>query len=165
MIMKKQVIVIRTHSFVDVITNSSSELFVLGENKSIEAVREVLQVMLDHWNQMAAQGIFGSHYISNERYSLSTNEKAEYKPIKKWDDTFGKIYVYTEDMYKADMDEAKRFKKENPKSDWDPGWGYEKKENIGKIMIESESDNSIPHEMFEWIESAFGYHTQRYHLG
>jgi len=137
----------------------------LGEAKSIDAVKELLQVMLDHWNQMAAQGIFGPQHVSNERYSLSTNEKAEYKPVKKWDDTFGRIYIYTEARYNADIAEMEKFKRENPKADWDSGWGYEKKENIGKIMIESESDNSIPHEMFEWIELAFGWNTQRYHLG
>jgi hypothetical protein len=163
--MKKQIIAISTHSFIDVITNSSSELFVLGDAKSIEAVKELLQVMLDHWNQMAVQGIFGSHYVTNERYSLASNEKAEYKPIKNWNDTFGNVYIYTEDRYNADMAEMERFNKQYPNRDYEPGWGYEKKENIGKIFIESESDNSIPHEMFEWIESAFGYHTQRYHLG
>lgn len=37
-----QVLVISTHSFVDLITNSSSELFVAETQKSLEAVKEIL---------------------------------------------------------------------------------------------------------------------------
>jgi len=43
------------------------------------------------------------------------------------------------------------------------GWTYQTEANIGKIIIKSESDNSIPGEIMEWIESAFS--AQRYHLG
>ena len=43
------------------------------------------------------------------------------------------------------------------------GWGYEIPENIGKIIIMSACDNTIPGEMMEWIESAFS--AKRFHLG
>lgn len=38
---------------------------------------------------------------------------------------------------------------------WGPGWGYEKEENIGKIIIEGDGDNSIPYELFEEINDTF----------
>ena len=39
----KQIGVIGTHSFVDVITNSSTELFVCDTEKTIEAVKQILK--------------------------------------------------------------------------------------------------------------------------
>lgn len=42
----KTLFVLRLHSFVDVITNSSSELFVLDTDKSIEAVKSVLGTLI-----------------------------------------------------------------------------------------------------------------------
>lgn len=152
--MKKQFLIINLHSFIDVMTNSSSELFVLDKAQSIETVKELLAEMLKHWNQMAVKGIFGDRYVKNERISVSGKE-LEPKPIHDFDDVFGDIYVYTQEMFN------------NHKEDIEQGydWGYEKKENIGRIIIESASDNTIPSEMFDWIESAFGYNTTRYHLG
>ncbi len=147
----KKFFVINIHSFVDVITNSSSELFVLDASykKSIETVREILEVMLKHWNEMAIAGIFGDHYVTNKRYSFSGNTNK--KPILNFDDVFGHIYVYTKEMYDS------RDKEYNNR--------YANIENIGCIIIESQYDNSIPNQMFDWIESAFGYVPQRIHLG
>jgi hypothetical protein len=41
--MSKVLFVIQVHSLVDVITNSSSELFVLDTDKSLEMVKEILE--------------------------------------------------------------------------------------------------------------------------
>lgn len=152
----KQVITINMHSFVDVITNSSSELFVLADGNEIEAVREMLQLMLDHWNAMAAAGVFGSHYTRNKRKSLKGEPPVPAKPTKTFEDTFGRIYRYTEEDYKRDARWAREFSFRH---------GYEKRQNIGKIFVESAGDNSIPPEMFDWMISAFGYSTESYHLG
>ena len=46
-----KVIFIPIHSFVDVITNSSTELFVSGTNKKIEAVKEILEVAVQLHNK------------------------------------------------------------------------------------------------------------------
>ena len=43
----KSLFVINTHSFVDLITNSSSELFVCNTNKSIESIKEILKSLLE----------------------------------------------------------------------------------------------------------------------
>lgn len=142
----KETFVINIHSVLDVITNSSSELFVIDDDTTVQAVEEMLRFMLDKWNEMAARGVFGQWYVKNKRVSLSGNEK-ELNPIRKFEDVFGFIGVYTEDMQRND----------------DDGWGYERPENVGKIVIESETDNSIPSEIMDWIESAFS--AKRWHLG
>jgi len=166
--MKKQVLFIDVHSILDVITNSSSELFIIDSNKSIESVKEILQEILDKWNEMAAKGFFGEYYVKNSRYALGDN-KLEAKPIKTFDEVFGEIEYYTKEECESDIKELNDYRERNKSkdkcNDWDPGWGYEKRENIGKLMIYSKSDNSIPYEMFDWIENIFGRGTTRYHLG
>lgn len=152
-------IIINFHSFVDIITNSSTELFVVENSTTIETIKEMLQFMLDHWNQLAAGGAFGDHYIVNKRVSLNGREKPS-KPIKTYDETFGDIYFYTQEIY--DRDEIENEKWEGK---FFSSAKYQKKENVGKIIIEGAFDNSIPSEMCEWIEKAFGYETQRFHLG
>lgn len=48
----KTLLVIKTHSFVDLITNSSSELFVCGTSKTKEAVEEVLRTLLANHSKL-----------------------------------------------------------------------------------------------------------------
>ena len=46
------------------------------------------------------------------------------------------------------------------------GWSSYYKSNIENgIIIKGSSDNSIPYWMFDFIESAFGFSTERFHLG
>ena len=139
----KQILVIDIHSFLDVITNSSTELFVVSDS-SVEAVEEMLVYMLEQWNEMAARGLFGQWYIRNERISLKDG-KIDSEPLKKFDDVFEPVRL----MDDSDLR--------------DSGWNYQLQQNIGKIIIESASDNTIPGEIMEWIESAFS--AQRHHLG
>ena len=44
--------VINTHSFVDLITNSSTELYICDNKKTLECVKEILTVLLDNHNRM-----------------------------------------------------------------------------------------------------------------
>ena len=145
--MKNKFIVVGVHSFIDVITNSSTELFVIDKDNTVKAVEEMLKFMLEKWNELASGGAFGEYYVRNTSYSLKDGTKKPV-PLKTFDDTFD-VFIYTEEMYKG-----------RPS-----GWAYEKKDNIGKIIIMGVGDNSIPYEMYEWIESAFGYGVKRYHLG
>lgn len=110
-------ILINHHSFVDVITNSSTELFVCDTDKTIEMVEEIIQSIVD-----------------------STG--------------FGTIGDFTVRKYtKEDFDQHD--------SEW--SYGYEKECNIGKIIIEGSSDNSIPYELFDILEHKF--EADSYHLG
>jgi len=145
----KTILVLNYHSSIDVITNSSSELFVVDSN-SIETVKEMLEFMLKKWNELAAKGVFGEYYVKNNRKYIGNNNE-EIPEINKFEDVFGSVCVLTKEHYNN------TFK--------DDGWQYVKQSDIGKIIIESEGDNSIPGEIMEWIESAFGYNNiKRFHM-
>jgi hypothetical protein len=76
----KQVLVLDTHSFVDVITNSSTELFVCDTEKSVEQVAGLLMAKLEEYN---------------------SNNECSYK----FDDVFDYPYVYT----KKHLDESNEY--------------------------------------------------------
>ena len=135
----KNVLVINLHSFIDVITNSSTELFVIDADKSIEMIKDILKEMINHRNEIANKG-----YVYTRAGEMCTFEEC-----------FGDIYVYTKEMYELD--------KQGLKDSYGDGWGYEEERNIGKIIIEGKTDNSIPYEMFDWIECKLN--AERWHLG
>ena len=63
--------VINTHSVVDVITNSSTEIFVCNTDKSIEVVEQCLRAMLSVYNSengyaQLFEDVFTSIRIANE---------------------------------------------------------------------------------------------------
>jgi hypothetical protein len=140
----KQIIMVNAHSVVDVITNSSSELFVVHGNKTIEQIEAILRKLVDNYNANQEIGAY-------DKYSCQIS----------YDECFGDIYIYTKEMCAEDEAEADRCQKQYGD---DCTYGYEgRKENIGKIFIESKSDNTIPYEMFDMIHNIFN--TSRYHLG
>ena len=49
---KKVMFVIHPHSIVDVITNSSTELFVIDTDKTVETIREILDNLIQVQNQL-----------------------------------------------------------------------------------------------------------------
>lgn len=51
--MEKRIVTIKPHSFIDVITNSSTELFACNTDKTIEMVKEVLNKIVQGYNMMA----------------------------------------------------------------------------------------------------------------
>lgn len=120
-------LLISTHSFIDVITNSSTELFMCDTYKTVEQVKDLLKDMLDAYNK------------SNNTH-------------KKFEDIFG-VDIYTKDQYENDTIDPHSIE-----------WlcGYEKKENIGKIIVMGD-DSDIPYELYECIESLFN--AERFHLG
>lgn len=77
-------IIIPVHSFVDVITNSSSELFVLDTNKSVEMVENII---INYWNQIREEKNFDG-YPSNISDILTVeveSGKSLLKTFKDWD--------------------------------------------------------------------------------
>ena len=120
----KRAIAINVHSFVDVITNSSSELFVCDTDKSMTAVKQILSDKLRSYNR-------------NNQRDVS------------FEDAFREPYIFTQEML------------DNVNKDW--SWGWEKQENVGKLIIESCTDNSIPYDMWDDINYIFnGYNI---HMG
>jgi hypothetical protein len=61
----KQIIVLNVHSIVDVITNSSSELFVCNTDKDVEFIKEALQEMLDFYNKVKGEDLIFSEVFGD----------------------------------------------------------------------------------------------------
>lgn len=145
--MSKQLVLVDYHSFIDVITNSSTELFVVSDDKTVEFVNEVLKDMCKEWNRLALKGFFGSWHTRNERPNLNGSEKEE-PTVRPFDEMFEYPYIYTQEMF----DNKDQY-----------AWDYERGENVGKIIIQGTTDNSIPYEVMEWIGNYFS--AEREHLG
>ena len=124
-----KVLVIETHSFIDVITNSSTEIFICDTDKTLDAVNEILHELIDNHNRLAKH----SDKIS---------------PLV-FENVFQEPYIYTKEMWEKNKDEF--------------SWGYENEDNVGKLMIKSQSDNSVPYDMWDTINTIFDAHNE--HLG
>ena len=143
----KKYAIINFHSCVDLITNSSTELFMVNNQHNIDIVKKVLMELLLSYKNLASIGAFGEYLMKNNKFILGEKQETLENAITEEDfDNIFNVFEYTRKMY-----------------DENCGWDYENESNIGKIIIESTSDNSIPYEMFEWIENIFN--SDKYHLG
>lgn len=117
-------IIIDVHSIVDVITNSSTELFIINKDKTVELVKDILCSAIQLHNKAT-----GETYVYEDMFL---------EPVVC--DPNQEIYEYGYgDDYKSKFAEA--------------------------IVIQGATDNSVPYWMFDFIESAFGYDTERIHMG
>lgn len=131
-----EIFLINLHSFVDVITNSSSELFIMDSKKSVETVRDFLRDSLDLRNGLVADEDF--------------EDGCEY--------TFDACFGFVEVIDESNVDDILE-----TLSGFTSGKEYTKKNLMGKIAIRSNGDNSIPWSIQEWIENTFN--ATRIHLG
>lgn len=127
----------------DFVTNSSSSCFVVETGENMGEVKKALQKILKGYGIMLDS------------------------PTLPYNDIFHGPYVYTKEAFVEHEAEVKKWKEErkNERSsawDWD-GWRYESKDNIGKVLIMSASDNTVPWDICEIIERRFK--TRREHLG
>jgi hypothetical protein len=139
----KQLLIINTHSFVDVITNSSSELFVCNKEKSLDTVKKVLEekwaeFIKSHPNQYDYEGDDGKRVVVANKESV-------------WDVLHVRQGPSEHEQEVIDG-----------KSEWG-GWGYESHLKKDTILIQSNDDNSIPFDFFDVIEDVFD--CDRVHLG
>lgn len=81
----KNVLIIKPHSFVDLITNSSSELFVCETKKSIDSVKEILEkIVRNHYDILGepCPEIWGEVFqekITTTEYTIAPQQVADYK--------------------------------------------------------------------------------------
>jgi hypothetical protein len=178
--------IIKPHSVVDLITNSSSEIFVCETTKTLDIVNELLQDMLTLHNKIHETNFsFSDCFL--EPYMIMENNFEKYfiDYVLGWNTTPYKYmllsYYDFADKHRINTEpwsfdipvDSNGYKKRREiiKKDYDKyldDWkkeNYEslKKDSIGLIIIESASDNTIPYPLFELIESAFN--GNRYHLG
>lgn len=209
----KQILTINAQSFVDVITNSSSELFICNTDKSIDVIKEILQDMLTKYNEEnnssnSFSDCFGAISIVGDNNQTGTyfiddlpltehdalvqrrkeiiqtiiSDNYEKDPVyqkKDWNEkdrilkreTDARYLEYTRDEKVSKVISGKDslpswwFTGNKPKkSNWDYDspmrWRGMYK---GKLIIESATDNSIPYDLFDTIESTFS--AERHHMG
>lgn len=168
-VMKRQMLIIDLHSFVDLITNSSSELFVCDTDKSLDAIKELLQDMLNLSNKCNGTKI-------KFEDAFGTIEFAEINIENMWSVTGYYspsclrtiLNIYPPPNYDS-FDHMKDFQQrwdELKKAEevWLKEHGGQINEILkGKIFIHSAGSNSIPFELFDFIENTFN--ADRIHLG
>lgn len=165
---KKVLFVIHPHSIVDVITNSSTELFVGTTDKTIEVVEEILQDLLNVHNKITdSNRSLGSVLTVTVIDKDNVNQWAS--EILEWIKPY---YIESKYPDKPDWDD---FRNEDGRTDWKAfdkaikEWQANLPEElinafIGNIVIQGAQDNSIPYEMFESIERIFNNY-ERIHQG
>jgi len=91
----KKSIAVDIHSFVDIITNSSTELFVCDTKKSIEQVEEILREKLKHFGTL-----WDRDYVFEEVFQppfIYTQEMLDKSEKYRWEyevqDNVGKIII------------------------------------------------------------------------
>ncbi len=123
--MKKQLLIVEPHSVVDLITNSSTELFVMRTgDKDVDTVRNILE---EKWRLFKL--LYPNDYAGNPK---------EY-------DSFTEIL----EVRKATAEDAKSYD-ENWSDCYEKGMVKE-----GNVMIIGISDNSIPGDFFDVITNTF----------
>ena len=184
------IISFKLHSTIDVITNSSSELFVCDTTKSLEFVNEFLKNILDVYNSgndthYQFDDVYGDVYTVNEE-----NFDEFFKSVvidwdfKRWNWEVSEMKEYSDfiNEYKAEhnletkypYDKFKDYNKdaaEKVNKAWDEHvelWSVANKQivkdsAIGNIVIKSADENSIPFALFDLIEHTFN--GDRLHLG
>jgi hypothetical protein len=83
----KTLFIVNTHSVVDLITNSSSELFVCNSNKTVEAAKDILKELCRLYNEK--QKLSDNPYLINLEHLFDT--------------IFGKIYTTNYDFSDSEI--------------------------------------------------------------
>ncbi len=171
---KKDLLIIDIHSFIDVITNSSSELFICDTKKSVESVKEALESFLIAYNtgnemDYSFEAVFGKIDIITEENAenIFTTYAGYENPETQSHCFFINNSLFTEEFWNnypfyEDFENYSEFEKSEKK------WIKERLQEFlkimkGRIFIYSSDDNSIPSELFDLIEDSFN--AIRLHLG
>lgn len=154
---------IKNHSFVDVITNSSTELFVGNTDKNISFIEELLLNYLEVYNKSNNTSIDSLESICKVEVINETNIDEWVDTLTGWDlpywiNTDSEQPEYNDfkdwDLYdKADKEWVRR------------NFDVIKEGVLGMVVIIGTGDNSIPYELFDAIESLFEKNSHRIHMG
>jgi hypothetical protein len=157
-------IVINTHSCIDVITNSSSELFICSTDKSLEVIKDIIITFVIAYDKAYEYGktfedMFEEPYILEELdedfiETLGSYGKFDYLKFPKFNEFYHKEGGYDK-CHKEWQDAIKVWMELNKET--------LEKDYKGKVIIRSASDNSIPYGLMEVICDIFN--ADRTHLG
>ena len=165
--MKNNIVILSPHSFIDVITNSSSELFVGDSGKSIDLIKEIIQNFLDAYNK-ADDSTYKLEDIMIVYKIDESNAELMAEMLMDWDAIPCGMDV--EQYIRPDYHEMNFKEYHKLKDDYDVEWKSKNLDKlksglIGKVVIESTEDNGIPHELFEILEYTVLQNGNRTHLG
>lgn len=156
----KKIVLIKPHSFVDVITNSSTELFVGGTEKDVSAIYEILQECLNSYNGGDFQSI----------QSICDVEIITDGNIDSWLATFngwGLPYWICTETKQPEYDDFNNWEEYQQANDnWlERNRDIIKNGLIGMVTIMGSGDNEIPYDLFNEIENIFEKNSHRIHMG
>jgi hypothetical protein len=170
--MKRQIILLQPHSFIDVITNSSTELFVGDTDKTTEFIREVIQSFLNTLNKLDE-----CHYNIDEILTIGkidetnvedyVNDLLDYNsvPYQYGLETFDKPDPWYNGTNHMSWEEKRKIEDDYVDCWKERNLDKFKEQLIGKVIIIGTGDNSIPYELFDIIEYRLLSHGTRVHLG
>lgn len=148
----------KVHSLIDVITNSSTELFITEKGKTIEFVNEVL-------SEIGASGIGTVYELTEENFEeyferviIGYGSGVEEIP-----DTPDYFYIREKYCYRCPWvgnEEFNNSQSDMISAEWDNAlveWKEKyykliKEEYLGRIVIEGDYDNSIPYEIWDLMK-------------
>jgi len=176
--MDKKIYIIAPHSFVDVITNSSSELFIGNTDKSIETIKEICVDLLSVYNKindtsLEFEDVFEEPYIVDENNIdniLHTLQGYCDDIPNEWE--IEKSLGLKRNYSYSKKDEFKEYNQniiKQVKEEYDKQMAEQlpalKQKYLGNVVLFSANDNSIPCEMFDFLENIFNNYNSRIHLG
>ncbi len=127
----KKIAIVEFHSFVDLITNSSSELFVCDTEKSLKAVKEIIEKIISNYYDEMGQDIPNSNtiwtnifiepYVIKKDFDLSTYpNQDDVNKVSDWD--------YYDDQ-RIEIDRKLRLQFPYPDSQYEKTTWQEKQDN------------------------------------
>ena len=155
------------HSFIDVITNSSTELFVGESTKAIDTVKEILsEILAGYDTALSVDNVFGE-------IKLLTEDDAEEVLDTVTDFCGGDLFfdgipsapVYHPYGSNVSWEEANKIHEADMK-EWKDKYFKRFTQNVvGKLWVIGDGDNSVPYDVWEQIEDIFDMSGDRLHLG
>jgi hypothetical protein len=145
------------HSIIDVITNSSSELFISSKDTDVSFVREFLEDIISIENKYENRNTKFYDYF-DEPYLLTEENIDSFLNDGSWflSESYKMPFKQQNEPYDNYMERVNEYEKNWVRS-------VNKDDYIGKVVIKSASDNTIPYHYFELISSVLN--AKRYHLG
>lgn len=144
------IFLVNVHSFSDVITNSSTDIFACKAEKSADAIRELLHSIAS---------------AAGESAGLTVEEstvKDFFNRISDWA-AYDLGYHPNRETWKFDISKGDLFEVWLKKKSYYLGTDKDAEPDTKIIVICGIDDNSIPYWLQEFIEEKF--HAIRYHLG
>lgn len=181
--MKQIIIIPEFHSMIDVITNSSTEIFIADTDKSVDAIEEYLAGLSQYAGCASDCGVGEIIAITEENVVefVKTNHyyldsftitpaldidafEVRYYKNKGWNiDEWNEIGELERETYKKHSKEAYEAYNAYVAKFVETHMSEYKKNLIGKTILIGSSDNSIPYEIWEILNSQLN--ARNIHLG